>query len=70
MSGKLKNKTELQKLMGLPENPDVAVIGMVSRLVGHKGFDLVKYSFEELMQSEIQLICLGSGEWVFESFFR
>ena len=69
MSGKLKNKTELQKLMGLPENPDVAVIGMVSRLVGHKGFDLVKYSFEELMQSEIQLICLGSGEWVFESFF-
>ena len=69
MSGKLKNKTELQKLMGLPENPDVAVIGMVSRLVGHKGFDLVKYSFEELMQSEIQLICLGSGEWVFESLF-
>lgn len=69
MTGKKNNKAELQKAMGLPQNPDVALVGMVSRLVGHKGFDLVKYAFEELMQSEIQLVMLGSGEWVFESFF-
>ncbi len=63
------NKTELQKFMGLPERADVPVIGMVTRLVAHKGLDLVKRVFEELLRADLQFIILGSGEYEFESFF-
>lgn len=63
------NKTELQKQMGLPVRSDVPVIGMVTRLVKHKGLELVKRVFEELLQADLQFVILGSGEWEFENFF-
>ncbi len=66
---KAVNKAELQKYMGLPENPDVPVIGIVSRLVGHKGFDLVKCVFEDMLRANLQVVILGSGDWEFETFF-
>ena len=68
-SAKKINKRELQREMGLPERSDVAVIGIVSRLVKHKGFDLVKHSFEDLLKNDIQVVVLGSGEWEFETYF-
>lgn len=68
-SKKQINKDELQKEMGLPQRSDVAVIGIVSRLVKHKGFDLVKHSFEDLLKNDIQVVVLGSGEWEFETYF-
>lgn len=67
--GKAANKKRLQSDMGLPERADVPVIGIVSRLVKHKGFDLVKYVFEELLRADVQFVILGSGEWEFETFF-
>ncbi len=70
LDGKRQNKLELQKEMGLPERDDVPVIGIVSRLVKHKGFDLVKRVFEELLQADLQFVILGSGEWEFEAFFH
>lgn len=69
MSGKAVNKTELQKELGLPVRDDVPVIGIVTRLVKHKGLDLVKHVFEELLQADLQFAILGSGEWEFETFF-
>ena len=69
-AGKAVCKAELQKEMGLPVNPDVPLIAMVSRLVAHKGFDLVKYVLEELLTTEnVQVVVLGTGEWQYESFF-
>lgn len=69
-SGKKKCKAALQATMGLPEREDVPVIGMVSRLAGHKGFDLVKCVLEELLcTTDCQFVVLGSGEWQYESFF-
>ena len=63
-------KAHLQKEMGLPEREDVPVIGMVSRLVSHKGFDLVKCVLDELLATEdVQVVVLGSGDWQYESFF-
>ena len=70
ISGKAVNKAELQKEMGLTENADIALVGIVSRLVGHKGLDLVQHVFEELLQNEVQFVILGSGEWQYENFFR
>lgn len=69
IGGKEFNKTELQKYMGLPVRADVPVIGMVTRLVKHKGLDLVKCVFEELLKADLQFVILGSGEWEFETFF-
>lgn len=69
-SGKAKNKAELQKEMGLPIRDDVPVIGIVSRLVTHKGFDLVKHVFEDMLQNDVQFVILGSGDWEFETFFH
>ncbi len=67
---KKKNKTEIQKYFNLPEKADVPVFAMVSRLVAHKGFDLVKAVIEEFIcTSDAQIIILGSGEWQYESFF-
>ncbi len=68
LKNKAKNKTELQKEMGLAVT-DAPVIGMVTRLVGHKGIDLIKCVFEELLKADLQFVILGSGEWEFETFF-
>lgn len=70
LAGKAENKRALQERLSFPERAEVPMIGMVSRLVAHKGLDLVKYILEELLQSDIQMVVLGSGEWVYETFFQ
>lgn len=70
-SKKKVNKAGLQENMGLPVREDVPVVGIVSRLVDHKGLDLIKAIFEELLcTTDIQFVILGSGDWQYESFFR
>lgn len=71
LDGKAVNKAELQKAMGLEVRPDVPLIGMVSRLVSHKGLDLVRAVLDELLcTSDVQIAVLGSGESEYEEFFR
>ena len=70
-SGKAKNKSALQEMFGLPVRSDVPVLGIISRLVSHKGFDLVKRVMWDLLSNEdMQLIVLGSGDWEYEAFFK
>ena len=70
-SGKKEDKEELQKLMNLPVKPNVPIVGMVTRLVSHKGLDLVKGILDELLsKAEMQLVVLGSGDYEYESYFR
>ena len=69
LSGKAVNKAKLQEELNLPQRDDIPVIGIVTRLVKHKGLDLVKRVFEELLQADLQFAVLGSGEWEFETFF-
>lgn len=70
-SGKALNKRELQARLGLEENPGAPLIGMVTRMVQHKGLDLVKETLGQLMQeSNAQFVILGSGEYEYEMFFR
>ena len=68
--GKAANKKALQERLNLPVRADVPLIGMVTRLTSHKGLDLVKYIVDDLMQRDVQMVVLGSGEWVYENFFR
>ncbi len=70
LEDKAYNKSSLQKEVGLPERDDVPLIGIVTRLVKHKGIDLVKHIFEELLENDLQFVILGSGEWEFETFFH
>ena len=70
IGNKVKNKVALQEELGLPVREDVAVIGIVTRLVKHKGLDLVKHVFEEILKADVQVAILGSGEWEFETFFH
>jgi len=60
--GKSANKKALQRLLGLEERGDVPLLGMVSRLVAHKGFDLVSELLPRLAAEELQLAVLGTGD--------
>ena len=62
-------KKELQSLFGLNDWP-VPVVAMVTRLVGHKGVDLVRHVAQDIINNGLQLVVLGSGEAEYESFFR
>lgn len=70
MSGKLENKLNLQKMLGLPVREDVPVIAMVTRLASHKGLDLVEYIMGELMERDIQLVVIGTGEQKYVDLFN
>ena len=68
---KAKNKAALQKLLGLPVSPRTPLFGIVSRLVTHKGFDLLRECLYDLLQNnDMQLAILGSGDWQYERFFE
>ena len=69
--GKAENKRQLQENMGLPQRADVPVIGLVSRLVSHKGLDLIKGILDELLYTtDVQVAVVGSGDWQYENFFK
>lgn len=69
LSGKVACKAELQRMFGLPESPDTPIIAMVSRLVSHKGFDLVRCVLEEILSWNVQFVLLGTGEAELEGYF-
>lgn len=71
LRAKAVNKAKLQERLGLAVDPDVPLIGMVTRLVSHKGLDLVKGGVDNIMTySNAQFVVLGSGDWEYEQFFK
>ncbi len=66
---KAENKLALQRELGLKEDASVPVIGMVSRLSGQKGFDLVECVFNEIMATGAQVVVLGMGESKYVDLF-
>ena len=69
-AGKAVCKAELQKMLGLPVREDVPVVAMISRLVAHKGLDLVRAAIEELLADDVQFVLLGTGDSEYESYFK
>ncbi|HAX73328.1 MAG TPA: glucose-1-phosphate adenylyltransferase [Firmicutes bacterium] len=67
---KKENKCQMQAELGLPVNPDIPVIGMVTRVIEQKGFDLILEIFEDLMRENVQFVLLGDGDHRYTSFFK
>ena len=63
-------KKSLQGRVNLPAKSELPLIGIISRLTAQKGFDLIEKIFDRLMEQEIQLVLLGSGESRYEEYFR
>ncbi len=68
LSGKAANKAELQKLLDLEVRDDLPLIAMVTRLVSHKGLDLVKARLDSILGFGVQMVVLGSGDYEYETF--
>ncbi|MGN0692702.1 MAG: glycogen synthase, partial [Oscillospiraceae bacterium] len=49
---------------------DEPVIGIVTRFVSHKGIDLIKYVFEDMLNMGVKFAVLGAGEKIYEDFFK
>lgn len=68
--GKAQNKAKLQEELGLPVDPNVFMLGMVTRLTDQKGLDLLAYVIDRLLSSCIQLVVLGTGDSRYENMLR
>lgn len=66
---KKKNREALQTMVGLPV-ADKPLIGMVTRLTEQKGMDLIMGVMDEILNMDIQMIVLGTGDWKYENYLR
>ncbi|HEY1265223.1 MAG TPA: glycogen synthase GlgA [Terriglobales bacterium] len=71
LSGKMKCKLDLLAAFGLAEaNPELPVVGIVSRFAAQKGFDLIAQVADRMAREELTLVILGSGDHLYEEMFR
>ena len=71
MHGKISCKKTLQKEFHLPVDPNIPIVGSVSRLAYQKGLDVFAASLEEMLQYDnIQFIILGDGDSGLEGFLQ
>jgi len=66
LKNKNKNKVELLKMLSLPYDENIPVVGIVSRLAIQKGIDLFLDSIDYLLSLNVQWVILGSGEYEYE----
>ncbi len=62
------NRAPLMKAFGLDEKFEGPVLGMVTRLTGQKGMNILAGCLDRLMQRDLKLVILGNGEQQFERF--
>lgn len=67
--GKKENKLFLQKKLGLKQDENVFLVGMVSRLTSQKGADLMLASMDKILKTNVQIVILGTGEKQIEKDF-
>jgi starch synthase len=70
LQGKVQNKLELQKSLGLTVDENIPMLGMVTRLAGQKGIDLLAHILEELLDLNLQLVILGTGDKKYEDMLK
>lgn len=66
LAGKRACKRDLLRTCHLPDDVDTPLIGMISRLVDQKGFDLVAAALERLLAMDVRFVVLGAGTQPYE----
>jgi starch synthase len=64
-----ENKLALQRESKLPEDPDVPLIGIISRLTDSKGFDILGEAVDHILDLGIQFVLMGTGEQHYHDLF-
>ena len=70
LAAKKFNKLELQRQVALPVDDKIPLFGTISRLAEQKGVDIQLGALEEMLNSNIQFVQLGSGSPEFERGYR
>ena len=70
LRGKTAEKLELQRDLGLTVSETTPLFGSISRLVDQKGTDLLLAALEEMLNTSMQAVLLGSGDPAFEWAYR
>ena len=70
IDNKLANKLQLQTVMNLQKDDQIPVIGIITRLVRHKGIDLIVGAMNEIVKLPVQIVILGSGDREYELLFE
>ncbi len=70
LSGKLKCKLDLLRRFDLPQDPERPVLAIISRLVGQKGYDLIREIAHQITQTGAFFIALGAGAREYEDFLQ
>ncbi|HEV8431537.1 MAG TPA: glycogen synthase [Pyrinomonadaceae bacterium] len=70
LSGKRECKIDLLRRFDLPEEPDRPIIAIISRLVGQKGYDLIRQISHSILQTGSFFIALGAGAREYEEFLQ
>ncbi|MBQ7095921.1 MAG: glycogen synthase GlgA [Clostridia bacterium] len=70
MANKAENKRALQQELGLPQEKELPLFGMVTRLTHQKGLDLLVNKLDWLMSQEVQVVVLGTGDAQYEQFLQ
>jgi starch synthase len=66
---RLENKLALQREAKLAEDPDVPLIGIISRLTDSKGFDLLGEVMDHILDLGVQFVLMGTGEQHYHNLF-
>jgi len=69
LAGKTVCRNALAREAGWPEDSEWPIVGIVSRLAGQKGFDLLEGAEAQLAELEMRLFVLGSGERRYHDLF-
>jgi len=68
--GKRACARKLRESAGLPNREDSPIVGMVTRMTGQKGVDLLRDALDAVMRLDLQLVMLASGDAALEKFFK
>ena len=69
LESRIENKLALQREAKLPENPDVPLIGIISRLTDSKGFDILGDAIDHVLDLGVQFVLMGTGDQHYHDLF-
>src|SRR5687768_12155122 len=70
LSGKRECKIDLLRRFSLPEDADRPILAIISRLVGQKGYDLIRLVADPILRTGAFFIALGAGAKEYEDFLQ